>query len=95
MSMTNIVLARCDNGNRNGTHCRRPRPKWYGLVNKMQTNYNIVRSCFLGAVTWSFSYGNAQQKIDDGKKYTSFAGHFDVHGNALVRYGVHCPIRKV
>jgi hypothetical protein len=39
----------------------------------------------LGAITWSFSYGYAQQKIDNGKKYTSFAGCFDGHGNVSVQ----------
>jgi hypothetical protein len=35
------------------------------------------------------------KKNYDGKKYTSFTGHFDGHGDVPVRYGVHRPIRKV
>jgi hypothetical protein len=29
-------------------------------------------------------------KIDDGKQSTSFAGHFYWHGSALVHYVAHC-----
>ena len=50
---------------------------------------------FVGAITWSFSYGYARQKNDDGKKYTSFTGHFNGRGDVPVRYGMYCPIRKV
>jgi hypothetical protein len=29
------------------------------------------------------------------KKYTRSAGRFDGHGNAMVRYRVHCPMKEV
>jgi hypothetical protein len=61
----------------------------------MLTNNKWSAVIFIGAITWSFSYGYARQKNDDGKKYTSFAGHFDGHDDVPVRYGVHRPIRKV
>ncbi len=33
-------------------------------------------------------------KIDNVKKYTTFAGHFNGHGNALVRWGAHRPMEQ-
>ena len=30
--------------------------------------------------------------VDNGKKYTRFAGNFEDHADAPVRFGVHCPI---
>ena len=50
---------------------------------------------YIDNITWSFSYGHAQHKEHDDKKYTSFAGHFDGHGDVPVQYGTHHPILKV
>jgi hypothetical protein len=34
-------------------------------------------------------------KIDDVKKDTTFAGHFDGHGNAPVWWGAHCLMEQI
>jgi hypothetical protein len=34
-------------------------------------------------------------KIDDAKKYTYFAGNSDHHADAVVRCGVHCPMERI
>ena len=36
-----------------------------------------------------------EDKIDDVKKYTTFAGHFDGHGNATVQWGVHRLMEQI
>ena len=36
-----------------------------------------------------------EDKINDVKKYTTFAGHFDGRGNATVRWGVHCLMEQI
>ncbi len=47
------------------------------------------------AITWSFSYSYAQQKLTMMKECTSSAGHFSGYDNALVQFRVYCPIQQV
>jgi hypothetical protein len=34
-------------------------------------------------------------KINNAKQYTYFAGNFDCHGDAAVRFGAHCPMEHI
>jgi hypothetical protein len=34
-------------------------------------------------------------KIDDAKQYTYFAGNFDCHGDAVVKCGAHHPMEHI
>ena len=36
-----------------------------------------------------------EDKINNVNKFTTFAGHFDGHGDVPVRWGAHCPMEQV
>ena len=46
-------------------------------------------------ITRSSSYGYALQQINNGKQFTTFAGHFDGDDDKPVQWGAHCPMEQV
>jgi hypothetical protein len=57
---------------RHSTHCHQPSPKWYGLVNKMLNNYNILLCLELITIvtvfSWIKGYANFQLTAPVHKK---------------------------
>ena len=72
-----------NNGGRNGINCCRLQPIQYNLHYHIVKNNSMTRCYVLWTITWPFSHG-CEHEINNVEKYSTFAGHFDGHGNAPV-----------
>ncbi len=83
------------NDSQNGMHCRRRAAIIYKLTNNILKNNSVDLLYFKLTRIMLFSYGYTRQIINNRKKCSCFAGHFDGHADQAVRCRAHRPVRQV
>ncbi len=63
-------------------------PISYEIALSILNNNSVTQNCIIWTILLSFSCGVDETKIDNDNKCISFAGHFDGHAGARMKYGI-------